>query len=900
MADFIVLVDRPAIGDRERQLKDGNGRYVWHLLFSAKAPMHDLAIEFLYDENGHNRWRSIEAKHKPRVVVAMGQECSDQFGIDGKVQKTRGSVYKKRRPKRDMYVIPTFHPQQLKLPYRMFMEESLEKGFYTAGDIRKAVRVYKEGWPDGEERFNLEPTLDDVRQFVDEAIREQYLLGTDLEATGLNVEYVDIVVMGFAWSEEDAIVMPLTTKGGKNYWTPKEWPIFVQEINRLFDLGKFMFQNGVGYDIPLLRARGWDFKLKNYVDETMVMHHTINPELPHNIGFISSIYGRQAYWKDSFLSRKEHIFETDQLEMRTYNARDCIALHQIRNGMQQHMDELMEDPIWSNIYELYQQGMAVSRVVIEMQETGLILDKRKVNEWHKYVTERLQNATEELSKLRTLPDVFKLTSGDHLRFLLYGEVPSAWSQKYHDELKYYEHPAFNHQFECGICGRKITKKFYEFEDCPPQRIMKCPKCKQKQMCKRTEKEPTSVKAKDKTSKKYKGLMEIKTLLEVVPLYRMHGYRPPKTNKGKGDVSAVDKGALVRYLISIDTRLSQLASMKRRRPQHDVEEAGLTATRIYIVALQEYIKISTLQKSFWTFPTWQDGRVRPHFLVTGTATGRFSCKNPNLQQVPSGKIGEMIRSCFRADKGHSILSVDFSNLEVQIGARIADDKVLIAMLEAGINVHDENTKIFFGITKKDPKWKTYRDVAKIIVFARIWYGGSDNGIYSQVMTEVPDCGLTLPMFKEAVQNYFKAHPDYIDWAKESQDYAVEHKLSINAFGRVRSLLGPVASIKRQALNSPVQGSAADTVKEDMILISKAFKDNNLNSKMVLQIHDELVFDIDDTELEEAGTIVRDVMTRDRTINGHTFSIPIDAEIGTYWGALGSIDLNTFKLKKGSKH
>jgi len=586
--------------------------------------------------------------------------------------------------------------------------------------------------------------------------------------------------------------------------------------------------------------------------------------------------------------------------MRKYNARDCIALHQIRNGMLLHMEELMEDPLWKNIKNLYYEGMEVSRAVIEMQEAGLLLDKRKVYEWHKYVSKRLEEATDAVSKLKSLPEVFKLSSGDHLRYLLYAEVPTAWSKKYHEELKYYEHPAFNHQFECGICGRKITKKFYEFEDCPVQRIMRCPKCKQTQMCIRTDKEKTSVKAKDKSSNKYKGLMEIKTLLYVEPLYKLHGYKPPKTNKGKGDASAVDKGALVRYLIGIDSRLSQLVSMKRRRAQHDEEEVKLRETRAYILALQEYIKISTLQNSFYDFPTWADGKVRPHFLVTGTATGRFSCKNPNLQQVPSHEIGAMIRSCFRAEKGNLLLSCDFSNLEVQIGARIAGDDALIKMLEAGINMHDENTRIFFGLTPEDPKWNTLRAVSKIIAFGRIWYGGSDNGIYSQVMTAEPNCGLTLPKFKEAVQNYFVAHPEYANWAQDVQKFATDTKLSINAFGRVRSLLGAVASIKRQALNSPVQGSAADAVKQDMILIRRAFKSEGLKSKMILQIHDELVFELPEEELKQAGKIIYDVMTRERTIGEYKFHIPIDAECGTFWGSLDSIDLKTFEITRGSKH
>ena len=896
MAKFLILVDRPAIGDKDCQLKDGNGRYVWHLLFSAYAPMHDLAIEFLIDDQGYNRWRSIEAKHKPTVVVAMGQVASDNFDIDGKVAKTRGSVYERNK----MFIVPTFHPQELKKPYRMFLDESLEKGFYTGGDIRKAVKAYHEGWNTPEERFNIEPTIEDLRSFVATAIREKYLLGTDLEATGLNIEHVDIVVMGFAWTESDCIVIPILAEGGKPYWSKKDWPEVSMLLNKLFAEGLFMFQNGVGYDIPLLRARGWKFILDRYVDETMVMHHTINPELPHNIGFISSVYGKQPYWKDVMKDFwGELIFTADQKAMRIYNARDCVALHQIRNAMEDHMDELIEsDPIWDGIKDVYQQGMKACRAVIEMQETGILLDPKKVTEWHKYVEKRNNKSEKELTKLKSLPAEFNLGSGDHLSWLLYGVRPPSWGPKYEKEFALYNESAYNYQYECEVCGRKVTKKLYDSEEVLEQRILRCPVCKTTRMCKRTEKDRTSVKGKSKESKNYLKLLTISNLLKVEPLYRLHGYSPPRTKSG--EALATDKPALVRYTVAIDSRLSQLKSLKRPRPSHELEGEQLAGTRNYILVLQKYLEVQTLMKNFWSFPTWLDGKVRPSFLVTGTATGRFSCKKPNLQQVPSGKIGKIIRSCFRAEPGCQLLSVDFSNLEVQIGARVSADEDLIKMLEAGANIHDINTQIFFGVTKSDPKWKVFRDVAKIIVFARIWFGGSDNGIYSQVMTEVPDCGLTLPAFKVAVQNYFKAHPAYITWADSVTKLATERKLSVNAFGRVRSLLGPVASIKRQALNSPVQGSAADTVRDDLILVREAFNREGLRSKTILQIHDELVFSIRDDEFEKAGTIVQKIMNRERTVNGYTFRIPIDAEVGRYWGDLSSINLETFEIEKGSKH
>ena len=256
----------------------------------------------------------------------------------------------------------------------------------------------------------------------------------------------------------------------------------------------------------------------------------------------------------------------------------------------------------------------------------------------------------------------------------------------------------------------------------------------------------------------------------------------------------------------------------------------------------------------------------------------------MQQVPSGEIGKMIRSCFKADKGSKLLSVDFSNLEVQIGARVFGDEALIKMLEAGINMHDENTRIFFGIDKDSPRWPSLRKVSKIIMFGRLLYGGSDNGIYSQVMTEVPDCGLTLPVFKGAVQNYFKAHPEFAEWMTTVQTMAKDHKLSVNAFGRVRSLLGPLQSIKRQALNSPIQGSAADAVRDDMILINEAFSKGQLNSKLLLQVHDELIFEVPDEELDQMTEMVPRIMATALTLD---VPLKVDLKTGSNWGRLEKV-------------
>lgn len=903
MADFLIISDYPGIADNKRSLNDNVGRMFWHLLYSQGFPSADTAVEFMYDSafdirRGNNRWRTIEAKHKPKVIMALGQEVCRVIGLEGKLFDIRGSVIKLDRRNRDTWVIPTFNPRDLKKPIRMFAEEKLDKAYFTGGDIKRAVRTYYEGWETPAEEFILEPSIEDVRYFVADRIKNKKVpLGCDLEATGLSIEHSDIVCMGFAWSESDAFVIPLLTEGGREYWKQEEKREITRLINSLFANCQFIFQNGVGYDVPLLRARGWRFPLTSFVEDTMIQHHVLSPELPHRIGFISSQYGKQPFWKDAFLIKKVKITEMDQIEMRRYNARDCVALHQIRNGMDTDMAERMEDPIHSRLREVYIQEMAVARVIIKMFEAGIALDKTKLRAWQKKINYEVQEKEARVRSLAELPASFNFGSSDQMRLLLYGERPAYLEGVVEDLAKYTER-CHNYQYTCLKCGRKVTKKFYETEKIPTRRLARCPACKKEMEVSRSEKPPTPVKGLSKDTNKYRDLIEKEDLANVEPLFKLANYVPP-TGKDS-DASSIDKGAITRYIVSIDKRLDALKGMRRRTAKHDEEEIGLTGTRRFLIAFAEYGTVKKLRESFYEFKTWMDGKVRPNYLITGTATGRFSCKSPNLQQIPSGPWGAFVRSCFRADPGHSLVSVDFSNLEVQIGARFMGDETLIDQLEAGLNLHDENTKTFFGVSKDDPTWNSLRKAAKIIQFGRLFYGGSDNGIFSQVVTAVPDSGLTLKAFKSAVSNYMDAHPVFASWVKEVQDLAKDRRISPNAFGRVRILLGDSNAIERVALNNPIQGSAADAVAQDMVLLDREFSLRRLKTKIVLQIHDELVFHIPDSELLEAGKIIHKVMNRTRKVNGYSFKIPIDAEIGTHWGAMDSYNLRTGTRRKGSKH
>lgn len=155
----------------------------------------------------------------------------------------------------------------------------------------------------------------------------------------------------------------------------------------------------------------------------------------------------------------------------------------------------------------------------------------------------------------------------------------------------------------------------------------------------------------------------------------------------------------------------------------------------------------------------------------------------------------------------------------------------------------------------------------------------------------------------------AHPQFAEWCTEVQTLAEIKRISVNAFGRVRTFLGAEHANARRALNTPIQGSASDVVRDDMIDIDQAFLDAGLDSeyltedfgaRIVLNVHDEILFMVRDDKVAEAWPIIKRIMSRERLVNGYKFNIPIDAEIGTHWGEMGALDENDFEHAGKSKH
>ncbi len=271
------------------------------------------------------------------------------------------------------------------------------------------------------------------------------------------------------------------------------------------------------------------------------------------------------------------------------------------------------------------------------------------------------------------------------------------------------------------------------------------------------------------------------------------------------------------------------------------------------------------------------RIHATFDQVGTETGRLSSNNPNLQNIPAkGEIASLIRKAFVAERGAYLISADYSQIELRFLADFSGDENLIAAFKEDIDVHRYTAGLIFGVPEGMVS-DEMRDSAKRINFGII-YGMSSFGLSK-------DLGISPQEAQAFIDSYFSRYPK----VKTFIEYQIE---SARKLGYVKTLLGrrrylPEIGNKnnairsfaeRQAINSPIQGSAADLIKLAMVHIHAHLKEEKLKSKIIMQIHDELVFEVPENEGEGLIEVVRDKME-----NAYTLEVPIKVNIkkGMNW-------------------
>jgi DNA polymerase-1 len=271
-----------------------------------------------------------------------------------------------------------------------------------------------------------------------------------------------------------------------------------------------------------------------------------------------------------------------------------------------------------------------------------------------------------------------------------------------------------------------------------------------------------------------------------------------------------------------------------------------------------------------------GRVHTSYAMAATSTGRLASSDPNLQNIPiRTEEGRKIRRAFVAAKGHKLVSVDYSQIELRLAAHVADVEPLKEAFREGADIHALTASQVFGVPVKgmDP---AIRRRAKAINFGII-YGISPFGLAAQL-------GIPQGEAAQYIAAYFKRYPGIRDYMERTKEFARLHGYVDTLFGRRCYIPGikdknPARRnfAERAAINAPLQGAAADIIKRAMVRIPDALARHKLAAKMLLQVHDELLFEIPDAEVEKTSKVVRDVMEK-APLPVVELSVPLVADIG----------------------
>jgi len=268
------------------------------------------------------------------------------------------------------------------------------------------------------------------------------------------------------------------------------------------------------------------------------------------------------------------------------------------------------------------------------------------------------------------------------------------------------------------------------------------------------------------------------------------------------------------------------------------------------------------------------RVHTSYNQTVTATGRLSSSNPNLQNIPiRTEEGRQIRKGFIAEDGHLLLSADYSQIELRVFAHYSDDPVLLHAFEKGEDVHSRTASEVFGL---DPRMITedMRRMAKTINFGIIYGMGP--------IKLAKELGISKKVAQAYLDNYYERYKGVKNFKEKILSQARVNQYVSTLFKRRRYLThinsdnGHLKSeAERAAINTPIQGTAADLIKMAMIKISGRFHKEHLQTKMLLQVHDELVFEVPQKELDIATNLVKDEME-----GVYPLKIPLRVDIS--WG------------------
>jgi DNA polymerase-1 len=318
-------------------------------------------------------------------------------------------------------------------------------------------------------------------------------------------------------------------------------------------------------------------------------------------------------------------------------------------------------------------------------------------------------------------------------------------------------------------------------------------------------------------------------------------------------------------------------------------AGLAGTYPICAKVLEYREVTKLKNTYIdVIPKLigPDGRLRTVLNQTATATGRLSSTNPNLQNIPvRGELGRRIRRAFTAPSPErTLLAADYSQIELRIMAHLSGDEAMREAFRLGEDIHDFTARGIFGIAPGEHATANQRRIAKSVNFGLL-YGMSDFGLAQRLEIGRGEA-------RAMTEAYFARFPSVREYIQRNLEFGREHGYVETMLGRRRYMpdlrsrnYAMRAAAEREATNAPMQGSAADLMKLAMVRVDRALRAAGLDALMLLQIHDELLFEVARTDLAATAALVRAEMT-----GAIELAVPLEVTLksGRNWYEVETLD------------
>lgn len=687
--------------------------------------------------------------------------------------------------------------------------------------------------------YKLIENEDDARKLCDFFLTKQFV-SLDTETTSTNTMDAELVGLSFAVDEKEAFYVPV--------------PANREEALQIVNIFKPAYENpeilkvgqNLKYDLEVLRNYGIELKGKMW--DTMIAHYLIQPELRHGIDYMAeTILKYQKIHTEELIGKKGK----NQLTMRDlspqrvyeYACEDADIALRLKNNLELELRNKECEQLFYNI------EMPLMQVLAEMEINGVCIDATSLKETSKIFSNRLKEAEKDIYEIAG--EEFNISSPKQVGDILFGKLKIIDNPK---KTKSWQYVTNEKELEEIKESHSIVGKILEYR-------------KLNSILTERTKKKTAInqmpdlfgfigEQDDNNNSSKQSHLEVSKQMNQLEkeIYELAGEKFKIMSPKQVGTILFDKMKIIDNPKKTETwqYVTNEEILQQLKGKHEIVEK--------ILNYRETEKLmGTYVDALPTLVNKKTGHIHTSFNQTVTATGRLSSSDPNLQNIPvRGEDGKEIRKVFVPEPGCLFFSADYSQIELRVMAHLSGDENMINVFKEGKDLHAATAATIY---KKsiDEVTRDERTKSKRANFGII-YGITVFGLAERL-------DISREESKQLIDGFFQTFPKVKDYMDNAIEEARQKGFVETLFGRrryLKDIYSHNATVRgfaeRNAINAPIQGTAADIIKVAMIQIYRRFKAENLKSKMILQVHDELNFSVYPDEKEKVERIVIEEMQK----------------------------------------